>query len=332
MTIPHWSLEFLEATNHGKLYLLLSKTDAAIHALLARDHISDELVSHLVHWLRIKAAQHKTRGVVVGISGGVDSATVAALARGAFPSSNRYFYLPCRSIEEDGLDAQLVAEALGIPLEVVDINPGYVAMCTALGADPDQEPAPLHLMNLKAMLRTNFLVSVAIASRMLVAGTGNRSEMEHTGYFSLRGDGACDHYVLGHFFKRQVCDLAVLLGVPEKIVAKPPSHGLQILADGTTPADEVEMGMRYADVETSTRLFMEFGPDLEALANAAKSRYPDRVQQVLEACQRLGMRSWMNRHKTEPMPIAGYPRKTGPIFEEYPQKFPYPDRLEEWRW
>jgi len=332
MTIPLWSLEILETTDNSQLYTLLSKTDAAIHALLERDRISDELVKHLIHWLRIKATQHKTRGVVVGVSGGVDSATVAALAKKAFPSSNRYFFLPCRSIEEDRLDAQRVAQVLGINLELVDLTPSYNAMCTVLGADPEEEPAPLHLMNLKAMLRTNFLVSIAIESRMLVAGTGNRSEMEHTGYFSLRGDGACDHYVLGHFFKRQVCDLARLLDIPERIISKPPSHGLQILADGTTPADEAEMGMLYADVEASTRLFMEFGPDLEAIANAAKERFPDRAHNVLEACQRLGMRSWMNRHKTEPMPIAGSPKMTVPVFRDYPERFPFPDRLEKWQW
>jgi NH3-dependent NAD+ synthetase len=85
-----------------------------------------------------------------------------------------------------------------------------------------------------------------------------------------------------------VLQLARLLDIPEKIMHKTPTNGLQILSDGTTPADEAEMGMLSDEIETATRLFMEFGADLEALTAAVKERFPDNAEQVLTVCKGLG--------------------------------------------
>ena len=308
----------------------LAETDAALHALVVAGEISEVLVAYLVNWLRLEAVLAHAHGFTLGISGGVDSAVTAALVERATPGGNRYFYLPCQSVDADRQAAELVAEALGLQLETVELLPLYVTACAALGANPAAQPTPLPLMNLKAMLRMTLLATVANEQGLLVAGTGNRSEGEHVGFMTKRGDGAADNAVLGMLFKQQVRAVARLVGVPEEIVTRPPTPGLRVLPDGTTLTDEAEMGMTYREIELSTRLWMEFGTDLAALAAAVRARYPEKATRVLTVCRELGLRSWRNRHKLEPLPWAGYPRRAEPRFEEYPAGFPTVEALAAW--
>ncbi len=90
MTSQPLPLERLLFASHHTLYRLVSRTDAAIHDLVERDQITDELVAHLVSWLRLTAVQHRMLSLVVGISSGVDSAVVAALAKRAFPEASAH--------------------------------------------------------------------------------------------------------------------------------------------------------------------------------------------------------------------------------------------------
>ncbi|MEA3308360.1 MAG: NAD(+) synthase [Chloroflexota bacterium] len=331
MDVGLWELAELRCEGEAKLRRRLAETDAALHALVVADEISEELVTHLVNWLRLEAALAHAHGFTLGISGGVDSAVTAALVERATPSSNRYFYLPCQSVDADRQAAELVAEALSLQLETVELLPLYVAACAALGAAPAVQPTPLSLMNLKAMLRMTLLATVANEHGLLVAGTGNRSEGEHVGFMTKRGDGAADNAVLGLLFKRQVCAVARLVGVPEEIVTRPPTPGLRVLPDGTTLTDEAEMGMTYREIELATRLWMEFGADLATLTAAVCARYPAKATRVLTVCRKLGLRSWRNRHKLEPLPWAGLPRRAVPRFEEYPAGFPTVEELLAWK-
>jgi NAD+ synthase len=328
----YWELEELRAEEDGALRQRLTETNAAIHALITEDKVGDELIVHLVNWLRLRAALAHANGFTLGISGGIDSATTAALVERATPRQNRYFFLPCQSVELDKVYAQQVAAALDLTLETIDLLPVYTEACAVLSTDPNAEPTPLHLMNLKAMLRMTLLSTVANEHGLLVAGTGNRSEGEHMGFMTKRGDGAADLAVLGWMFKRQVRALARALGVPDAVVERPPTPGLRVLSDGTPLTDEDEMGMTYAEIERATRLFMEFGADLEALTAAVQARYPIGADRMLEVCKKLGLRSWRNRHKLEPMPIAGYPQEIQSKHHEYPQGFPSVDALEAWTW
>jgi NAD+ synthase len=332
MMAEYWDLDALRAEDDGALRERLAATDTAIHALIKEDEVGDELIVHLVNWLRLRAALANANGFTLGISGGIDSAATAALVERATPGQNRYFFLPCQSVEEDKAFAQQVASALGLTLETVDVLPLYEAACAALGTEPEADLTPLHLMNLKAMLRMTLLSTVANEHGLLVAGTGNRSEGEHAGFMTKRGDGAADLAVLGWLFKRQVRALARALGVPDAVVERPPTPGLRVLPDGTPLTDEDEMGMTYAEIERTTRLFVEFGADLEALTRAVQARYPIGADRVLEVCKKLGLRSWRNRHKLDPMPIAGYPQEIQPKYGEYPQGFPSVDALEAWTW
>ncbi|TET99558.1 MAG: NAD(+) synthase, partial [Dehalococcoidia bacterium] len=139
-------------------------------------------------WLREHLAAASADGFVLGLSGGVDSATAAALAVRAVGSRQVLAaLLPCHSLPEDARLAHLVAETLGIPTVTVDLDGAYDALTAAL--PPSDHP--LAAANIKPRLRMTALYYFANTLNHLVAGTGNRSELA-VGYFTKYGDGAAD--------------------------------------------------------------------------------------------------------------------------------------------
>jgi NAD+ synthase len=211
----------------------------------------------LAAWLRQRVSEAGARGLVVGLSGGIDSAVVIRLCQMATPEHVVGVILPCHSEPADEEDARLVAENFGIPTMRVDLAPCFDLMKRdlegALAALPAQEqPASggppgarerLAAANLKPRLRMTSMYFVANALNYLVVGTGNRSELT-IGYFTKHGDGGVDLLPIGRLLKHEVRELARELGVPAPIIEKPPSAGLWA---GQT--DEDEMGFSYADLQ-----------------------------------------------------------------------------------
>lgn len=200
------------------------------------------VVQRLEAWIREQVSAAGKTGVVVGLSGGIDSATVACIsARALGPERVQGVIMPCHSDPRDQADAELAAQAFGIPTVVVDLSPVFDALVRALGADA---AAPtLAIANVKPRLRMATLYYHAARLDRLVAGTGNRSELE-VGYFTKYGDGGVDILPLGGLLKTEVRELARHLGVPERIVQRPPSAGLW---QGQT--DEGEMGLSYQELD-----------------------------------------------------------------------------------
>jgi NAD+ synthase len=198
------------------------------------------IAEHLVRWLRARADEAGAVGAVVAVSGGVDSATVAALCLRAFPGATLGVLLPCHSHPRDRADAEGLCAALGLPSATVVLDAVYDALVAALRASPEFADHPIALANLKPRLRMTALYYFANRLNRLVVGTGNRSEA-HVGYFTKYGDGAVDVLPLGSLVKEQVRALAAHLGVPADIVARTPSAGLW---PGQT--DEDELGLTYA--------------------------------------------------------------------------------------
>lgn len=201
-----------------------------------------QLSSRLVDWLKEKVAGAGARGVVFGMSGGIDSSVVAVLCRRAFPDSVLGVLIPCHSIPEDMEHAHLVADKFGIPTETVTIDGVYDALVSVLpgGEHPGSQPA---VSNLKPRLRMATLYYFANRLGYLVVGSSNRCELG-VGYFSKYGDGGVDVMPLGRLVKSQVRDLARHLGIPREIIDKPPSAGLWA---GQT--DEQEMGLTYDQLD-----------------------------------------------------------------------------------
>lgn len=174
-------------------------------------------------------------GVVLGLSGGVDSALVAALAARALgPAGVWPYLLPCRPAQAALDDARLVADNLKLDAQVIDLQGGVEAMHRALDNDE-----PLRLGNMMARLRMLALYDRAAMRAGLVAGTGNKSEWL-LGYSTRHGDAACDFAPILDLYKTQVWAMAAHLGLPARVVDKAPTADLW---DGQT--DEGELGLPY---------------------------------------------------------------------------------------
>ena len=201
----------------------------------------EKVVSHAVEWLEENVKKANTSGVVVGNSGGVDSAVVLALSKKAFPDSTLGVIMPCYSNETDKKHAQKVAEKFEVETEVVDLASTYDEMLSKVKYT---DTAPdLALANIKPRLRMTTLYYYAQTLGRLVIGTSNKSELI-VGYFTKYGDGGSDLLPLGEMTKYEVWELANYLGVPDEVINKPPTAGLL----GSTP-DEKEMGFTYEELE-----------------------------------------------------------------------------------
>ena len=200
----------------------------------------DKRIKFLAGWLRERADEAGALGAVVGISGGVDSATVAALCLRAFPETTLGVLLPLHSDPRDHDDAVTVCEVLKLPYTTVVLDGVYDAMLAALRASGQYADHHLALANLRPRLRMATLYYFANRLNRLVTGTGNRSEA-YVGYFTKYGDGGVDVLPIGGLVKSEVRELAAALGVPRAIKERTPSAGLW---PGQT--DEEEMGLTYA--------------------------------------------------------------------------------------
>ncbi len=222
----------------------------------------EELVRHLTDWIAAEVAEAGGDGAVYGLSGGIDSAVVAALAKRAFPHHTLGVIMPCHSDPRDAEDASVVAHHFDIPTCTVDLAPVHDLLLEHLSlCSSDFCDSRLATANLKPRLRMTTLYAFANQLNYRVLGTGNRSELT-VGYFTKHGDGGVDFLPLGSLVKSEVRDLAHHLGVPERIVAKPPSAGLW--ADQT---DEAEMGLTYEELDAYL-LTSEASPAVKAKVDA----------------------------------------------------------------
>jgi len=193
----------------------------------------------IVTWIRRQVGDARARGIVLGLSGGIDSAVVAALAKEAVGKSKVVaLMLPCHSQKQDLQDARLVAKELGIKTKLIDLSSTYDNFLKLLPRGNS-----LAYANLKPRLRMSILYYFANALNYLVCGTGNKSEIS-VGYFTKHGDGATDILPIGSLLKRQVRSLAKELKVPLPVITKPPTAGLW---PGQT--DESEMGISYPELD-----------------------------------------------------------------------------------
>jgi NAD+ synthetase len=191
----------------------------------------------LTEFIREEMRQRGFHAAVIGVSGGVDSAVTAYLATRALGAKNVFgVRMPYRTSSAASLEhAQLVIDALGICSETIDISPavdGYLAHVPE--ADAGRRG------NVMARMRMITLFDLSAKYRAIPLGTGNKTERLF-GYFTWHADDSPPINPLGDLFKTQVWALARHLGVPEVIVAKPPTADLVV---GQT--DEGDFGISYA--------------------------------------------------------------------------------------
>jgi NAD+ synthase len=175
----------------------------------------------------------KADGILVGLSGGIDSSTTAALCTRAI--GKKYiigFILPCHSDEDDKNDALLLTQFLDIEYKILDLSKIYDTYLDFL--PKDQGIKDLAKANLKPRIRMNTLYFFANQMNFLVAGTTNKSE-KSVGYFTKFGDVA-DFYPIKHLYKKYVRLIAQFLKVPSKILSRKSTAGLWI---GQTTEGEI---------------------------------------------------------------------------------------------
>jgi len=209
--------------------------------------------------------------VVLGLSGGVDSALVAYLvAEAVGPQALLCVLMPYRTSSPDSrTDAEAVAADIRCASESVDISPivdGYFDSAGVAGGAGGVDASALRRGNFMARARMAVLYDRSVTWRGLVVGTGNKTE-SLIGYTTIFGDNACAFNPVGDLYKSQVRQLALAVGVPESIVRKAPSADLW---PGQT--DEMEGGFSYplldrllfwrVDKRRSTEELVELGFDL----------------------------------------------------------------------
>ncbi len=210
----------------------------------------------IVDFIRSKVREAGASGAVVGVSGGVDSATTLALTVRALGASNVMAVImpdTRTTPQEDVADAKSLAESLGVQYRLAVIDRIVDSFVSALpGFDTEDYRA---IGNIRARTRMIVLYYYANTENRLVVGTGDRSEYL-IGYFTKWGDGAADIYPISILYKSQVRMMAKHLGLPEKIWKKPSSPRLW---PGQMAEDE--LGISYNDIDLV--LFSVFDLGLE---------------------------------------------------------------------
>ena len=205
---------------------------------------TEQLAEKLTLWIRDKVLAAGCKGVVVGMSGGLDSSVLAVLCHHAFPQSMFGVVMPCHSSQEDEEHARAVASKFSIATKIVVLDTVFDTLLRVLPDDRiDPGVSQLAKANLKSRLRMLTLYYFANRLKYMVVGAGNRSELS-VGYFTKYGDGGVDILPLGNLVKGKVRKLASLLSIPQQIIDKPPSAGLW---QGQT--DEGELGLSYEELD-----------------------------------------------------------------------------------
>jgi len=227
---------------------------------------TSQLAEKLVLWIRDKVLSAGCKGVVLGMSGGVDSSVVAVLCIRAFPSNTLGLILPCYSIPEDMEHAQMVADKFSIPTKTIVLDPIFDALLKIL---PVERAKGMAEANIKPRLRMLTLYSFTNQLKYVVVSSSNRCELA-VGYFTKYGDGGVDIMPIGNLVKKEVRELAKFLGVPQPIIDKPPSAGLW---QGQT--DEGDLGFTYEELDRyllTGKATKELKAKIEAMAAASEHK------------------------------------------------------------
>ena len=214
-----------------------------------------------------------TTGCVVGLSGGVDSSTTAALIKRAFDRQTAAKYelvgyiLPSNLNKQGDIkDAEEVARYLGIHCETHSIEKQVEAF---RATNPEAFESIFHKGNMISRVRANVLSTKAATERKIIAGTGNKDEDFGIGYYTLFGDGAVHLSPIGGLSKRLVREMASFLGLGGHIVNRVPTAGLE-----PGQSDYKDLGYDYDVVELVSE------GEVQGFTVAELSRHPQIVPVV----------------------------------------------------
>lgn len=264
----------------------------------------NKIVKTIIEFIRAEVKSRGSTGVVVGISGGLDSAVATYLAVKALgPKKVFGLILPDSGVtpKRDTIDAEKLAKHLGIKYEITEVGK-IKRLCLNKNLPHNSKLAKANLL---VRLRMSLLYFHAAATNKLVLGTGDKSELQ-LGYFTKYGDGAADLFPIADLYKTEVREMAHYLLVPKNIVNKKSSARLW---KGHTA--EGEIGMTYEEIDHILRELegnhsknnnngrsFEVSPTVTTTKTVNKSK----VKRLVDLIER-------NKHKHEMPPICRLKRK-----------------------
>lgn len=245
------------------------------------------LGEQITEWILDYAKTNGITTLVVGVSGGIDSAVSSTLCA---KTGLRTIALsmPIHQIESQNNLSMKHCEWLSsnwnnVETDTVDLSVTFDSISHALGSKGDSEMA---LANTRARLRMVTLYAFAASNNGIVVGTGNKVEDFGVGFYTKYGDGGVDISPIADLYKSEVFSLAGSLGVIKEIQEAPPTDGLW--DDGRT--DEDQIGATYQELEWAMR----------EVENPSKAGLSDRQKQVMERYLQFNK---ANSHKMDPIPV-----------------------------
>ena len=252
-----------------------------------------EVADHITEWIKDYADQSHCKGFVIGVSGGIDSATSSTLAaRTGLPlicvempihqAANQV----SRAMNHIAWLKENFLNVSSVEVELTDIFDAFVSALPPVTGSKD-----LHdhsLVNTRARFRMTTLYYFAALHGYLVVGTGNKVEDFGIGFYTKYGDGGVDLSPIADLMKTEVYAIAKTLGVNQDILDAPPTDGLW----GDDRTDEDQIGASYPELEWA----MEYSGEESVL--------DERQKKVLSIYRRLNR---ANQHKMEPIPVCAIP-------------------------
>jgi len=253
------------------------------------------VIEYIVTWMADYVAKSSTKGFVVGVSGGIDSALTSTLvAKTELPTL--CLEMPIHQSQSQVTRArehieQLESKYANVSSLEIDLTPVFDQFVDSLPAVDNEEDRFLSLANARARLRMTTLYYFAGLHNYIVAGTGNKVEDFGVGFYTKYGDGGVDISPIADLMKTEVFALAETVGVIEAIQVAKPTDGLW----GDDRSDEDQIGASYPELEWA----------MGYLAAAESEKVlSDREKEVLAIYTRLNR---ANQHKMNPIPVCEIP-------------------------
>jgi NAD+ synthase len=256
---------------------------------------TEKVVRHIVNWLKDYSTNAGTKGFVVGVSGGIDSALTSTLCAetglDVLCLEMPIHQAPSQVSRAFNHIAWLQKNYPNVQMTAVNLTPVFDQLIDVLPAVEREESRLMSLANTRARLRMTTLYYFAALNGYLVAGTGNKVEDFGVGFYTKYGDGGVDLSPIADLMKSEVYTLAQHLGVNKEIIDAPPTDGLW----GDDRTDEDQIGATYDELEWAMKM-KEGGKEI--------SDFSGRKKEVFAIFDRLNR---ANQHKMRPIPVCKIP-------------------------
>lgn len=249
---------FSRSINIPRIFLEISLNQDIINKIISKDYAS--ITNKIEEFIETQIQKNNAKGIILGLSGGIDSAVIAYICSRKFKEKTLALIMPDTSItpNTETEDAMKIISLTGISHKLIDIKP--IVNEYSMYLVPNEKSKG----NLRARIRTNMLYYYANIENYLVLGSSDKSEYL-IGYFTKFGDGASDITPIVSLYKLQVREIAKYLGVPENIISKRSSPHLWKDHEA-----EKELGTQYEEVDSILYCLKDKGLSIEETVESTK--------------------------------------------------------------